>query len=69
MFDTQAALGGGGEAGGKGQAQAQAMLSRLGGEKRFEQVFAGFIIDAMAIVAHPQAILVALPLAFEPQLG
>ncbi|MNE19068.1 hypothetical protein D3C80_1121360 [compost metagenome] len=44
------------------------MLSRFGGEKRFEQVLARFVIDAVTVVAHPQAVFVAQQLAFQPQL-
>jgi hypothetical protein len=54
VFDAGAL--GGGQAGGQGQAQAQAMLAGFGGEERFEQVLARFGVDAVAVVAHLQAV-------------
>ncbi|MNN63700.1 hypothetical protein D3C81_1790940 [compost metagenome] len=69
MLDTQVTAGGGGEAGGKGQAQAQALFAGFGGEKRFEQVLARFGVDAVAVVTHAQAVFAIERFAFEPQLG
>ena len=68
MLDVEASLGGGGKGSRQGQAQAQAMLARFGGKEGFEQVLARFGVNAVAVVAHLQTVLVALQLAFQPQL-
>jgi hypothetical protein len=59
---------GSGQARGKGQAEAEALFARFGGEKRFEQVLARFGIDAVAIVPHSQTMFAIEYFAFEPQL-
>src|SRR5574343_1430439 len=65
---TQRPVGGGGQAGRQRQAQAQAALGGLGGEKRFEQVFHHVRRQAAAVVADGDGVMLAVLPAAEHDL-
>ncbi|BCD89499.1 hypothetical protein PSm6_59060 [Pseudomonas solani] len=69
VLHAEAATGGGGEAGGQGEAKAQAVFAGLGGEEGFEQVLAHGRGDAGAVVAHAEDVGAVLVVAVEPELA